>query len=109
MNFGERIKSQREYLGITRDEFANMLNIKYPTLAKYETSERQPDFHTLTKISKILHVSIDFLLGNEQSTNSLSTEDEEFIREMKKMPKEQQIALKMLVLKKPAASELDNN
>ncbi len=63
MDFGARIRSARERLGITRDEFAKKINIQYYTLAKYEASAREPDFETLVLLANTLHVSTDYILG----------------------------------------------
>ena len=63
MNFGKNIVEARERLGWTREELAARIGVKYHTLSKYETSEREPDFETLLKISDALRVSVDALLG----------------------------------------------
>ncbi len=63
MKFGERIRMARDRLGISRDEMAKRLQLKYSTLAKYETSEREPDFATLVELARTLRVSTDYILG----------------------------------------------
>ena len=63
MRFGERIRMARERLGVSRDEMAKRLHLKYSTLAKYETSEREPDFATLVELARALRVSTDYILG----------------------------------------------
>lgn len=59
---GKRIKSIRESKGITRKEFAQMLNVSTHTIANYEQGQRGSNTNTLKKIAKALEVSTDELL-----------------------------------------------
>lgn len=63
LDFGARLRSAREQLGITRDDFAKQIQIQYSALAKYETSSREPDFETLVLLANALRVSTDYILG----------------------------------------------
>ena len=63
LDFGARLRSARERLGITRDDFAKQIKIQYSALAKYEASAREPDFETLVLIANALRVSTDYILG----------------------------------------------
>lgn len=63
MDYGARIRAARERRGITRDELARQLNLRYQTFAKYEISAREPDFETLVLLANALHVSTDYILG----------------------------------------------
>ena len=81
MNFGDRIRYARECLDISRNDLAKKLQMSYFTLSKYETSEREPDYQTLIRIAQALHVTTDFLLGNDnaQSTTLLSEAEQSFL------------------------------
>lgn len=63
LDFGARLRSAREQLGVTRDDFAKQIGIQYSALAKYESSSREPDFETLVLIANALRVSTDYILG----------------------------------------------
>ncbi len=63
MDFGARIRSARERIGLTRDNLAKRTNIQYHALAKYESSIREPDFETLVVLASALRVSTDYILG----------------------------------------------
>lgn len=76
MKFGDRIRQTREDLDISRREFAERLQISYFTLSKYETSEREPDFATLVRIAKELHVSTDFILKGQEAEHVRNTEEQ---------------------------------
>ena len=60
---------------MTREELADRIGIKYPTLSKYETSIRQPDFETLVLLSKYLRVSTDYILGCTSQRNRLKQKE----------------------------------
>ena len=81
MKFGDRIRYARECLDISRNELAKKLQMSYFTLSKYETSEREPDYQTLIRIAQALHVTTDFLLGNDkpQTTAILSEAEQYFL------------------------------
>ena len=63
------------YQGI-RDVF-RVRSLSYFTLSKYETSEREPDFQTLLRIAQALHVTTDFLLGNDTGQTNLALSEAE--------------------------------
>lgn len=67
MEFSKILKELRESRDITQDELARHLKVSRPTIAGYETKQRQPDFDKLVKISKFFHVSVDYLLTGEYS------------------------------------------
>ncbi len=65
MEFCKRLREIRTELGFTQKDFAQLLNVSKSCYAGYEQGYREPDFKTLVKICKILHVSSDYLLGLE--------------------------------------------
>lgn len=69
IEFSKNLKNERILNGLTQKEMANKLGISYRTYQNYElTSEnnREPDLKTLCKISEILSVSVDYLLGMDK-------------------------------------------
>ncbi len=62
MEFGERLRDLREEKHITRYALANMLNVSYSTISKYETNIRFPDKEALIKMADFFDVSLDYLL-----------------------------------------------
>lgn len=58
-----RLKELRLEKGLTQKELSIKLNLTQQTYSDYETGRTDPDIETLIKISKILEVSVDFLLG----------------------------------------------
>ena len=63
-NFSENLKKLRIKHNLRQSDIAKMLNISQGAYAKYESSQREPSFDILLKISSIFNVSIDSLLNN---------------------------------------------
>lgn len=69
MNFGDNLKDLRETQNITQSQLAEYLQVSRPTIAGYETKNRQPDFEKLEKIANFFQVSIDFLISGTESAH----------------------------------------
>jgi transcriptional regulator with XRE-family HTH domain len=54
---GGRLKERREYAGITRKEFAAMINVDVHTVAAWEEHGQPPTFSNMEKISRFLKTS----------------------------------------------------
>lgn len=68
MNFANNLKQLRQGRHMTQEALARYLNVTRPTIAGYETKNKQPDYDKLQKIAEYFEVSIDYLLtGNETS------------------------------------------
>jgi transcriptional regulator with XRE-family HTH domain len=63
ITFGKRLQNIRERQNITVEEVSDKLSISASGYKKYERNEREPKFELLIKISEILSVSVDYLLG----------------------------------------------
>jgi len=66
---GERIREQREALRLTREEFAEMVDLSPLYLGQIERGERQMSLSSLVKVSKCLHVSTDYLIFGKNTKN----------------------------------------
>lgn len=65
MTLGERIKKARQDKGLTQAELGKLLGSTDATVNRYEKDIRKPDPDTLVNISKILNVSVNWLLGQD--------------------------------------------
>ena len=61
--FAENLAYYRRIAGFTQLQVAQMLNIHRTTYTKYETGDSEPNVENLVRISKILNISLDLLLG----------------------------------------------
>ena len=62
VGFGERLKKARNNNHLTQVQLAKRLSIDRVTLTNYESDVRCPPIETLIKISKELHVTMEYLL-----------------------------------------------
>lgn len=67
MEFSERLKKLRKEAGLTQVDVAEKLGISQPAYASWERGVKKPTQENLIKLSKILYVSVDYLLGNTES------------------------------------------
>jgi len=69
MSFGTKLKESREEKGYKQNQFADMLGITATRLNYWEKDKREPDVAMIKKISALLDVSSDWLIGNEQNAD----------------------------------------
>ena len=62
-----RIKEIRKSQRITAKQLADHVNVAESTMSLYENGKREPDYKTLVKIAEFLHVTTDYLLGQEDN------------------------------------------
>lgn len=68
--YGHRIAEMREKKGWTQEELSTAIGISRASLSHYEKDRRKPNLETLTRLADIFHVSIDYMIGRRNSTNS---------------------------------------
>ena len=70
MNIGGRIRKQREYLGYTREQFAELLDVTPKFCSDIELGVKGMSVPTLCKISRILRLPTDYILfGAKEQAN----------------------------------------
>ena len=69
--FRERLRQTREEKNISQTEMASKLGIAVTTYRNYENTSREPNYDILVNISKVLNVSIDYLLGNDSRISTV--------------------------------------
>ena len=62
-DFGARIRIMRKSLGLTQADLAKKIGITKQAITTYETGRREPSFRNLIGLSRVLNVTIDWLLG----------------------------------------------
>lgn len=68
VTIGARIRRQREYLGYTRDEFAELLDVTPKCCSDIELGAKGMSVPTLCRISRILRLKTDYILFGKQET-----------------------------------------
>lgn len=59
---GQKIKVQRQALGMTQEELAEACDISYSYIGHIERASRNLSLNTAIKISQVLNISLDYLL-----------------------------------------------
>jgi len=62
---GDRIRIEREKFDISREKFAELLDLSPFFVGQIERGERNMSINTLINVSQCLHVSIDYLIFGE--------------------------------------------
>ena len=70
--FYEKLKENREKLGISQEELASRLDISKQTVQKWESGISMPDLENIIKLSEIFNVSIDYLLKDRKAETDFS-------------------------------------
>jgi transcriptional regulator with XRE-family HTH domain/virulence-associated protein VapD len=62
-HFPKTIREQRKERGLTQQKVADCLGVTKSTIGLYETGDNVPDIKNLYKLSKLLGLSADYLIG----------------------------------------------
>lgn len=71
MNFSIKLRLYREIAGYSAKELADLVGIKYITYLNYENAGTEPRYEILRKLADTLHVSVDELIGAENTEDKL--------------------------------------
>jgi transcriptional regulator with XRE-family HTH domain len=69
--FGKNIKKIRTVKGLSQAAFAELFDLKRPTLGAYEEHRSEPKIETIIKIANYFSIKIDTLLTSEITVNEL--------------------------------------
>ena len=72
VSIGGRIRRQREFLGYTREQFAELLDVTPKFCSDIELGVKGMSVQTLCRISEVLRLSTDFILFGRENTESSS-------------------------------------
>lgn len=70
MSFGNILKKVRIDNNYTQEELAKKINTSRSNIANYENEKNMPSIEVLNKLSHVLGVSIDYLLGKSDNIKS---------------------------------------
>ena len=68
MEFAERLKTLRKQVKLTQAQIAEKLDISQQAYASWERGVKKPTQENLVKIAQVLDVTVDYLVGNSDST-----------------------------------------
>jgi transcriptional regulator with XRE-family HTH domain len=67
---GQRIREERGKLGLSREEFAEVIGLSDYYVGQLERGERQMSLTALVKVVNCLHVPLDYLVFGKASDSS---------------------------------------
>lgn len=76
---GDRIKALREKLGYTHEQLAQILDVGYASIYRYESGKNSPPADVLEKMADVFGVSTDYLLGRNYQSDSLSDKEQRVV------------------------------
>lgn len=86
VNIGEKLKALRIENKLTQKQVADRIGLAISAISSYESGSRYPTYETLIKLSRMYHVSTDYLLGITDTrnidVNGLQYDDIEIISQL---------------------------
>lgn len=70
MKFGDILRDLLDEHDLSQKQLADDLHISSSAIGNYVRNNREPDYHTLKRIAKYFHVSIDYLLNSPSDTTA---------------------------------------
>lgn len=89
MTLGEKLKSARKSAGLTQEQLAEKLLVSRQAITKWEADKGMPDIENLKQLSKLLNISIDYLLDSGESIDlsvmreTINLDDYSYTRRLK--------------------------
>ena len=71
MTLGEKLKEARKQAGLSQEQLSEKLGVSRSAVAKWETDKGLPDVDNLKVLSKLLNVSVDYLLDDGEAIDEL--------------------------------------
>ena len=68
MTFGEKIQKLRKEAGLSQEELSYQLGVSRQAISKWERDKGYPETEKIVRMSRIFHVTLDYLLNEEQES-----------------------------------------
>ena len=73
---GSEIKKARQKQGLTQQELGDLIGVSKSSINYFEKDDRNPTLDHLLKLSKVLNLPIELLLGLDQQVNIVAENEE---------------------------------
>lgn len=67
MMIGEKIHKLRKKNGLSQGSLAEFVDVSRQSISKWETGQAKPDVDKIVKLSKIFHVTVDYLVKDNDN------------------------------------------
>ncbi len=102
---GKYLSQLRKEKKINQQQFAKEMGVSRSTVSMWEINENEPDHNMLKKIANFFDISIDKLLDNNETKETITEEEaelNEYLEELKNRPE-----MRMLFSKVKGATKKD--
>ena len=72
LSIGEQLSEIRKDKGYTQEDLAEVLHVTKSTLSNYENDRRTPDIAFIKSFSKVMDVSVDYIIGITEIPQGIS-------------------------------------
>lgn len=79
MTFGEKIQKLRKEAGLSQEELSYQLGVSRQAISKWERDNGYPETEKIVQMSKMFHVSLDYLLNEDDTKKPEINPDEKGI------------------------------
>jgi transcriptional regulator with XRE-family HTH domain len=63
MSFAERLKELRKKKGVSQGELADLIEVHFTQVSRYERGETKPNAEAMSKLAKALDTTVDYLMS----------------------------------------------
>lgn len=70
IDFPARLKATRDMRGLTQAELGKLAGLPSTTISHFESGSRKPSFDNLRRLTRVLAVSTDYLIGITDSPDA---------------------------------------
>lgn len=86
MSFASRLKELRKRKGISQNDLANLMQVHFTQVSRYERGETKPNAEAMAKLAKALDTTVDYLMtGTMEETIQEAGLDKEIIARFKQI------------------------
>ena len=86
MTFAERLKELRKKKGISQADLADLIEVHFTQVSRYERGETKPNAEAMTKLAKALDTTVDYLMSGSTDDMALNAGlDKELIARLKEV------------------------
>ncbi len=86
--FGEKLKELRTNRNIFQKDLAEYIGVSRAIISQYESGDKYPSIDTIEKIAEYFGVTIDYLLGSNNTINDLEEQFPEGVQVLRRATKE---------------------
>ncbi len=82
MIFSDKLQVLRKSRGYTQEELAENINVSRQAVAKWECGQGYPDIMNLISLSELFHVTVDYLVKDQECNITLHKEEPSDLEEL---------------------------